>query len=633
MKLSIIRDAFKIKQSPFPLRKAFGAALSSSIPVMIGILLGNFQYGLLAGIGGFAYLYVFNEPYKHRAKKLFFVLLGLTLAMGLGSLTAGYPLVFGVLLGLIGGLATFTFGAFKIQGPAAIFFVIIFAMTSAMEVSPHDALLRASLVFSGGVISWIVAMIGWFSDPYKPEKESIYYLYGQLTNLTKSIGTEKFIEIKENTLFSLKNADATLTSGYISWRSKQYFKRLYVLKNIAHEIWMDILELEAKGVRGLSSETVYFLEQVTQSLHNKGQGKMIPTPMIEDVGSIEGSLLNKVAEANRVLHATNPNLDMEVQIQKQPFTRTFIDAFDKNSVVLLSAIRYTIVLSIAALIAFSYEFDRSYWIPVTCGSVMLGSTIISTFHRSIQRSLGTLVGVLLAVSILLIAPSPIVVAFLIGILFFLTEIFIVRNYAFAVTFITPNAILAAESTTQIGDISYFATARVTDVLIGCVIGVIGVLLVGRHSASSRLPHLMSKTIRSQSQLFFSLFADNSNSSQNTQRISRIQNKMRTNLSNLRTVYDTALGEIPHNMDRLSHISPVLFSMEQLGYFLQSNVNREGRTLLTKDETAQFLYIFETMAQSIEQNKLLGAAQVPHMPHNQRIYAEIQTLQESLKLLL
>src|SRR5699024_8745000 len=326
-----------------------------------------------------------------------------------------------------------------------------------------------------------------------------------------------------------------------------------------------------------------------------------------------------------------PNLDQEVHLRKQPIMKKFADAFDKNAVVFLTSFRYAIVLGLAALVAFSFDFDRSYWIPVSCRAVTLGSTIISTFHRSIQRSLGTLFGILVAVVILSISPAPIVVALLIAMFHFLTATCMVRNYAFAVMFITPNAILIAESTTQIQNLSYFASARITDVVIGCIIGILGVLLVGRHSASSRLPHLMSKTIRSQAQLFFKIFSDKSVSV--AADYSRTQNKMRTNLNNLRTVYNTSLGEIPNNFDYLSHLSPALFSMEQLGYFLDTAAKSTERTALSKDEMAQFVYFFETMAQSIEWQQLIETLDIPDIPQHVQIHQEINTLQETLILSL
>ena len=139
MKKDIFKGAFAVKKNPVPWTRAISAGISASIPVIIGILLGNFQYGLLAGIGGFASLYVFNEPYPHRAKKVFFVTFGLSVSIGLGTLTAPSSLIFAILIGVIGAVGTFIFGALQIPGPASIFFVIVFALTSAMPIDPSTS--------------------------------------------------------------------------------------------------------------------------------------------------------------------------------------------------------------------------------------------------------------------------------------------------------------------------------------------------------------------------------------------------------------------------------------------------------------------------------------------------------------
>ncbi len=142
----MIKQAFKINKTPLPWTKAISAGICAAIPVLVGLTLGNFQYGLLAGIGSFTYLYVMNEPYAQRAKKLFFVLLGMTLSVGLGTLLAS-----AIMVGVIGTIATFIFGALKIPGPAGIFFILGFLMSTGMPVDPILAPLRAGLVFRRGV--------------------------------------------------------------------------------------------------------------------------------------------------------------------------------------------------------------------------------------------------------------------------------------------------------------------------------------------------------------------------------------------------------------------------------------------------------------------------------------------------
>ena len=322
-------------------------------------------------------------------------------------------------------------------------------------------------------------------------------------------------------------------------------------------------------------------------------------------------------------------INQDLKITKPTFISIFLDAFDKNSIVFLSSLKYGIVLMAATMIAFAFDFNRSYWIPVSCGAVMLGSTIISTFHRAIQRAIGTTVGIFIASFILSIHPAGIMVALFILLLGGLTELFMVRNYAFAVIFITPNSLLMAESTTKIHNLAYFATARITDILIGAVIGLIGVLLVGSRSASSRLPHLMAKTIRSQSQLFFKLFSEQKNGS--TFDGSRERNKMRTNLINLRTVYTTALGEIPNNKKKLEYLAPAIFSMEQLGYLLDSSSKKSKRLVLPDEILAHFLLVFETMAKSVEQHDLVSKKNVPEIEGYSKIQKEIIFMQDALQL--
>src|SRR5699024_9489666 len=145
--------------------------------------------------------------------------------------------------------------------------------------------------------------------------------------------------------------------------------------------------------------------------------------------------------------------------------------------------------------------------------------------------------------------------------------FIVRNYAIAVFFITPNAIFMAENTTQIHNVSYFATARLTDILIGCAIGLIGTLLTSRRSASGRLPHLIAKTIRIEMQFLVMLFFEVTSEQDLTN--SKEMRKMHSNLTNLRIIYTTALGEIPNNNQDLEYMWPGIFSIEQLGYLLET----------------------------------------------------------------
>ncbi len=546
--LLTIKQAFAVNKTPLPWMKAFSAGICAGLPVLIGYLLGSLEYGLIAGLGGLTYLYVFNIPYAFRAKKLFFALIGLSIAMGLGTFFAPYPFVSAFVVALIGSIGTFLFGALRITGPAAIFFVLAFLMGTGMPVDPSLAPLRAGLVFLGGAFSWVIGMIGWFNNPHGPEKVAVKKVYVELAIFIESAGTEDFDSSKQKIGASLKSVEELLMSGYIPWRVSETFKRLVLLNQEANNVFLYVLENVGKLEGKLPNEIGATLRSISSKIDNIDKNEQEIIPSLEVPDNRLARLYSMVNEASMLLNEPLSNIQRVISISKPSLRVVLGGAFDKNSVVFLNTIRYGSVLFVAAIIAQSFDFNRSYWVTLSCAAVLSGATIMGTFHRAIQRSLGTIIGILIATAILYFQSDGYVIAIAIFLLTFLTELAIVLNYGIAALFITPNALLLAESTTKIHDISYFASARVFDVLIGCAIGLIGTLIMNRKSAASLVPHTMAKTIRSQQQFLLTLFSKESSLIKPEH--SRELNKMQTNLTNLKIVYTTALGEIPRDKARL-----------------------------------------------------------------------------------
>ncbi|HEY2421790.1 MAG TPA: FUSC family protein [Neobacillus sp.] len=629
---SIIKQALTVNRKPFPWIKAFCAGLAAALPVLIGLILGYPEYGLIAGMGGFTYLYVFNIPYAQRAKKLFFVVLGTTLISALGTLAAPYPLAVAILMGIIGATVIFIFGALKIIGPSAIFFVLVFAMTTGMPVHPELAPLRAGLVFLGGALSWVIAMIGWFFDPHGPETGVVKRVYLELATFLDSIGTEKFNETRYRVMSVLKEAEETLAAGYIPWRQTDLFKRLYVLNGHANMIFLYILENFSEKSSKIPSEVGESVRYLANSLDQKNKSESVVKKILQpkEINETIVQLFTKIYDADAIMHEPTSKINQVLQFSKPSLKTILLGVFDKNSIVFITSVRFGVVTIIAAIIAYQFELTRSYWVPLSCVAVLSGSTIVTTYHRAIQRGFGTILGILIASLILATHPSGYIIVFLILLLTFITELFIVKNYGLAALFFTPNALLMAESTSHGSfSFSYFASARLIDVLIGIVIALLGVWIVGRYSASSRLPHLITKTIRSQAQFLFVLFSDQGIGFNATKSKERM--KMRTNLFNLKTLHDTAAGELPVNQQALEYYWPVIFSIEQLGYLLENASKTTRRPILSNDSLAQLLYVCETMANAANRKQSPSIKKVPEIKEFPNIQNEIITMQKFLQM--
>ncbi|CEG25804.1 FUSC family protein [Bacillus sp. B-jedd] len=623
--LQTFQSAFIYKKNPFPWRKAICAGLASSLPILLGLLFGHMKLGLAAGMGGFAYLYVFNQPYAQRAKMLFLIVAGLALSMALGILLAPYPLGMAIGLGITGAVGIFIFGALRITGPSAIFFVLCFAIASGIPATPADAPIRGGLVFLGGTLSWLIAMAGWFINPHGPETAAVKKVYTQLAGFAANTGQESIAGEQHKTVAALKEAEEILLAGYSFWTNSELYKRLYLLNDHANRLFLELLELSREG-NSLPAEVGQSLLAIAEAIgsRKKNMEKILQPDRADE--RIAG-LFSEIYDADAILNEPIEKINRTVKIAKPSIKTLLLGAFDKNSIVFLSALRYGLVLLFATLLAHALPVERSYWIPLSCGSVMLGSTIIATYHRAIQRTFGTIAGLIIASLLLMNIQNGYMVAAAIFALTFLTEMFIVRNYAIAVVFITPSALLIAEYSTNIHDFTFFATARAENIIIGSLIGLFGVFLFGRKAASGRLNHFLAKTIRSQGQYLVALFSErNGNMSFHESRESR---KMHINLVNLSTVYVTALGENAARKKQLESLWPAIFSIEMLGYYLDSALKYDKRAALSDDVLAQLLYTFETMARSAEQNIPVGQREIPEMKGFEKIRNEILSLQKSL----
>jgi uncharacterized membrane protein YccC len=626
--ISILKQALKVNRRPFPWVKAFSAGLAASLPVMIGLLFGHLEYGLMAGLGGFTFLYVFDIPYAQRAKKLFWVVIGMSLVTVLGTLAAPYPLAVAILMGLIGAAVIFIFGSLRIAGPSAIFFVLVFAMVSGMPVDLGLAPLRAVLVFLGGGLSWGIAMIGWLFDPHGPEERVVKRVYIELAKFIESVGTNNFNESRHNMMSVLREADETLAAGYIPWRETDVFKRLFLLNQHANNIFMYINEYFIDSQEKLPGELGQSVRGLADSFNKKNKGvyeKILqPSEMNKEVSRI----FAKIYDADAVMNEPTAKINQTIHPTKLSKKTIFGGTFDKNSIVFITATRFGFITIIAAIIAFELELARSYWVPLSCVAVMSGATIVATHHRAIQRGIGTVTGIIIASLILALEPSGYIIALFILILTFITELFIVKNYGLAALFFTPNALLMAESTSAGSfSFSYFASARIIDVVIGSMIGLIGVWLIGRKSASSRIPHLIEKTIRSQAQLLLVLFSEQGKGF--NVRKSKELRKMLINLTNLKTLYNTALGEIPVQRETLNYYWSIVFSMEHLAYLLEECSKVKSRPLLSDKVLSQLLYACEMMANSASLERSSSQKTIPEIEGYPTITKELIILQNSI----
>lgn len=619
----LLRDALKIHPRPVGISRWLGAGLAFLIPLLLSLLLfGDLHYGLLASLGSFTYLYAFPIPYAQQAKRLALVGVGLTAAMFIGSLLSQSPHGLAAAMGLLAGVVVYIFNAFKLVGPTAIFFVLVFGIAGDMpEPSMQELVIRTGLVAFGALISWLLAMFGFFINPYRPEQTAVENVYRQLINLTEKIGHQSCHQERYRTMAALKEADRVLVAGRLPWTPTKGYIRLSRLTFLANEYLLYLSHDYSDKGQTAPAEASLFLNGILDYLRQKEKTPAaLVSPVLEDK-----SLEHHLEQMHKALTLPVENLQLESLHRPPSFAATLINAFDRNSLVFLTALRIGVIVTTAALLAHYLEVNRSYWIPLSCMAVLEGSSMIATFHRAVQRSSGTLIGVLIASIILYLQPPAYLIAILIFVFVIFTEILVVKNYGLAAIVITQNALLIAETLTG-GEISLlsFAGLRVMDVVLGGAIGLAGVYLMGRRSASARLPAALRRALRSESQLLMLLFSQPRQSTE--ARIAARRIKLKNNLANLHALYDAAIGEIPRDEAIIEYYWPIIYSVDKLAFLLERAIAHQERPVLSEADLAAMLFIFETLANLASFDEVGPPKNIPDIPGFYGIVDEIKSIQ-------
>lgn len=163
----------------------------------------------------------------------------------------------------------------------------------------------------------------------------------------------------------------------------------------------------------------------------------------------------------------------------------------------IEAILVGVTIATSILVSHWLQLPNPYWVPISCLAVIHGINKRLVWHRSIQRIIGTGVGIEIAWLFLSLNHHPIYLGLCIMFFQFMVEFFIVRNYGLAVIFITPLTIFLAESgnysTLTVNELMFY---RLYDIAIGAAIGVIGGSLIHTQSlyAHTRLMVMKSKKL-------------------------------------------------------------------------------------------------------------------------------------------
>ncbi|WP_244296864.1 FUSC family protein [Paenarthrobacter nitroguajacolicus] len=169
---------------------------------------------------------------------------------------------------------------------------------------------------------------------------------------------------------------------------------------------------------------------------------------------------------------------------------------------LVHAARYSLAVSVAGAVGVLSGSGHPHWAMAAAAVPLAGADLPSRVHRGIHRIVGTFLG--LAVVAVVLFPSPlsplqyfpgqtaVVLAVLVVLCQFPTELFMARHYGWAMVFFTPVILLIAQLAAPM-DPGVLVMERAVETFIGAVVGIAVAVLVrapraaGMQSAPVRAP--------------------------------------------------------------------------------------------------------------------------------------------------
>jgi hypothetical protein len=168
----------------------------------------------------------------------------------------------------------------------------------------------------------------------------------------------------------------------------------------------------------------------------------------------------------------------------------------RRQLAVIHAARYLLAVGAAGTIGVLSGSGHPHWAMAAAAVPLAGADLPSSVHRGLHRIMGTFLGLVLVAAVLLPGPwAPLhvfpgaeaaVLAVLVIIFQFTTELFMTRHYGLAMVSFTPVILL----TTQLAapaDPYVLITERGVETLVGAVTGILVIVLVRRHRRVASLP--------------------------------------------------------------------------------------------------------------------------------------------------
>ncbi|MGY4900933.1 FUSC family protein [Streptomyces sp. 900116325] len=484
------RGALALQSVDGALSFALRAALAMALPALPMALAGRADQAVYAMMGSFTTTFGRNLPYARRARVLALVAAAMTACVGCGSALAAWAhprdggagaAVVVAAMAVVAGGAKLACDAARLGGLGAVLLLFSFAVAANGSPAPADIFPQTALAASGAAVAWLLAVSGWFVHPDRPQRLAVAAALRELAELLEATGAgDGSGLVRHRATAAVLQAYRTL--GVMPPTATEWGGRGGTCVRLTDLSWSLLI---GSARRPLDDPTGL-------AQHLRGQVRLLVSRRHR-----VPQLLPELARPSVIAQAGLVSVTGREPVPADPTTRRAAElraaelvsghrhgGHGHASVLLIPALRMVLGTGLAGGTALLLGLGHGYWAAISAAAVLHSINVRTATQRAVQRTLGTVAGLMLALGVLATRPEPVVLVLVIVVLEFMLEYVVARNYGLGVVFLTPLALLLSDLASP-SPAGALVQDRALSSVLGIVIGLGCALLVVHDHAAVR----------------------------------------------------------------------------------------------------------------------------------------------------
>ncbi|WP_425269937.1 FUSC family protein [Kitasatospora cineracea] len=510
---------------------AVRAALAMALPAVPLVLASHPRLSVYAMLGSFTTTFGRGLPYRRRARVLALVALAMTAAVGAGSLLAarvgpdggrGGAAAVVAATALVAGAAKFGCDAARLSGLGAVLLLFSFAVAANGAPTGPEAAAQTAAAALGAAVAWALSVSGRLWHPDRPQRLAAAAALRAVADLLERAPGPARSRARHRATGAVLRAYGTLET-HPPTGSDQGGRGGPCLQ-LTDLCWSLLVRSAGNHPENPAAPAHPATPPAPEALANSGHpavpagsaGRAAPvgsaTPAVSADLPVrlraqarllaDGSLRSTVLLADLAAPAGRPPDGSgrdgggspsrpgpvgrrTVELLAGPGSRRH-----RAAVHAVPALRMALGTGVAGGLALLLGLGHGYWAALTAAAVLHSVSLRTTTHRAVQRTLGTLAGLAVAVAVLAAGPGPGLLVAVIVLLEFLLEYAVVRNYALGVLFVTPLALLMSDLASP-ASAEDLVLDRALGSVLGIAVGLLCALLVVHDRAAVRVERALA----------------------------------------------------------------------------------------------------------------------------------------------